>query len=61
MASLNSDGSGSGVPALGPFCYLFHAQQTKGTAAPPLNSNGRQFTLGHDSPELVLRVRMPEH
>lgn len=40
MASLNSDGSGSGVSALEPFCYLCHAQQTKGTVAHPLIAMG---------------------
>ena len=45
MASLNSDGSGSGVPALGPFCYLCHAQQTKGTAAHPLIAMGDSLLL----------------
>lgn len=45
MASLNSDGSGSGARTLGPFCYLFHAQQTKGTAAPPLIAMGDSLLL----------------
>ena len=45
MASLNSDGSGSGVSALGPFCYLCHAQQTKGTAAHPLIAMGDSLLL----------------
>jgi len=37
--------SGSGVTALGSFCYLCHAQQTKGTAAHPLIAMGDSLLL----------------